>query len=67
MWKTLLNEIKESGLSQAEIARHVGLSVGHLSDLITGKHTGSVRYEVGAAIVALHAQRCKPDQTGKAA
>jgi len=58
-WKTLLLDLCAAGLTQAEIGLAIGLSQPAVSDLVRGR-TATVSWEVGNALIALHAKRCTP-------
>jgi transcriptional regulator with XRE-family HTH domain len=53
-WKTLIQDLKDRGLTQEEIAAHVGCSQNYVSDLYNGKRGQALSYELGQRLVALH-------------
>ena len=57
MWKKIIHELIDSGLTQTEIAAAVGTSQSHVSALLNGDRQ-EPRYALGERIRALHAQRC---------
>ena len=61
MWsmdfKSLIDALTRSGLTQQEIGEFVGLSQPSVSDIATGK-TKQVSFDVGNKIVELHQIRC---------
>lgn len=54
-WNKIVTEIKESGLTQAEIADAIGVATGTLSELCSGK-VGEPKWSKGDALLALHAK-----------
>lgn len=56
-WNKIVAEIKETGLTQAQVADAVGVSVGTLSELCSGK-VAEPKWSRGDALIALHAERC---------
>ena len=53
-WKTVISEIKAGlGITQAQIAKRIGISQISVSDLETGR-TKDPRYATGAALMSLH-------------
>lgn len=56
-WNKLVEELKEAGMTQAEIAEQIGVATGTLSELCTGKVI-EPRWSKGDALIALHADRC---------
>lgn len=50
--KNRLQHLTDAGLSQAEIAQHLGIAQSTVSDLYRGR-LKSVRYEVGKKLDAL--------------
>ena len=57
-WKSLINALMRSGLTQKEIGVAVGLSQAAVSDLARGR-TSSPVWEVGEALRRLHVERCQ--------
>lgn len=55
-WKTLIAQIKTTGISQAEIARQVGVTPPVISDLLRGKQK-DVGWRIGQKIIVLALQR----------
>lgn len=56
-WNNLVTQIKDTGMTQAQIAKEVGVSEGTLSELCSGK-VSEPKWSRGAALIALHADRC---------
>lgn len=56
-WKKLILDLSRTGMTQTEIGREIGFSQAAVSDLVRGRTT-TVQWEVGNALLALHAQRC---------
>lgn len=52
-FKTVLQQIADAGMTQAEIAQKCGCKQASISDLSTGK-TKQPNYQLGSSIVALH-------------
>ena len=57
-WTSIISELQEQGLTQAEIARLVGTSQGHISGLGAGKRGKRLGFEIGQRLLGLHAERC---------
>lgn len=55
-WNKIVTEIKESGLTQAEIAAAIGVATGTLSELCSGK-VSEPKWSRGDALLELHASR----------
>lgn len=55
-WHKIVTEIKESGLTQAEIADAIGVATGTLSELCSGK-VSEPKWSRGDALISLHADR----------
>lgn len=60
-FKSLIEELVATGMTQVEIANECGCSQPAISDLLRGEST-QPRYAVGKALVDLHAQRMKQAQ-----
>lgn len=60
--KTIIEDLLAKGISQAQIARAVGLSPPSIIDLTSGRQR-SVKWEVGDALLRLHAEHCRQDPT----
>ena len=56
-WNKIVSEIKDSGMTQAQIAESAGVATGTLSELCAGK-IAEPRWSRGDALIALHAERC---------
>ena len=55
-WNKIVAEIKETGLTQAQIADEIGVAVGSLSELCTGK-VSEPKWSRGDALISLHTER----------
>ena len=55
-WNKIVAEIKETGLTQAQIADAIGVSAGTLSEICSGK-VSEPKWSRGDAILAIHAER----------
>ena len=55
-WNKIVSDIKETGMTQAEIAAHIDVAVGTLSELCSGKVT-EPKWSKGDALLSLHADR----------
>jgi len=55
-WNKIVSEIKETGLTQAQIADEIGVAVGSLSELCSGK-VSEPKWSRGDALLSLHAER----------
>lgn len=56
-WNQIVCEIKEHGLTQAQIADAIGVSVGTLSELCSGK-VSEPKWSKGDALISLHTEFC---------
>lgn len=61
-WKTLIAELTEIGMTQAEIGAIAELSQPAISDLANGR-TRDVRWSSGDRLRKLHAERCTSPTT----
>ena len=52
-WKTLIQDLLNTGRTQAEIAAKIGVSQPSIVDLLQSK-TKSVRWEVGNELIKFH-------------
>ncbi len=59
--KTKLQDLIESGLTQAQIAELCGGWQSQISGLLSGARK-SVHYPLGDAIAKLHAERCQREE-----
>jgi len=57
MWKKIITELMESGLTQAQIAAAVDAVQGHISGLLHGK-CKTPNWQLGDRLLRLHAERC---------
>ena len=57
-WNKIVSEIKETGMTQSEIAEIIDVAAGTLSELCSGKVT-EPKWSKGDALLALHAERTK--------
>lgn len=55
-WNKIVAEIKETGLTQAQIADAIGVSAGTLSEICSGK-VSEPKWSRGDALIAIHAER----------
>lgn len=58
MWKQIVSDLIESGLSQKEISERVGCSQPYICDLASGKAGKRLGFEVGKRLTELHQERC---------
>mgnify|MGYP000858788168 FL=1 len=65
-WPTIISDLKAAGLSQSQVAEKCGVAQATISDLarIEGRQPA---YDLGAKLVALHAESCGPKQQQAAA
>jgi transcriptional regulator with XRE-family HTH domain len=56
-WNKIVSEIKETGMTQSEIADHIEVSAGTLSELCSGKVV-EPKWSKGDALLKLHEERC---------
>lgn len=53
-WKTIISEVKAGlGITQAQIAKRIGIAQASVSDLETGR-TKEPSYPIGVALMNLH-------------
>ena len=62
-WPTIISDLKAAGLSQSQVAEKCGVAQATISDL-EGRQPA---YDLGAKLVALHAESCGPKQQQAAA
>lgn len=55
-WNKIVAEIKETGLTQAQIADAIGVAAGTLSEICSGK-VSEPKWSRGDALIAIHAER----------
>jgi len=60
-WQKIVAELKQTGLTQAQIAKAINVSDSTLSELCSGK-TSEIRWTKGNALVTLHAEVCGAQQ-----
>lgn len=60
-WKTIIQDLIESGMTQYEIARELDLTQPMISDIVTGKRTSDIRWAHGQRLIELHTERCKAE------
>ncbi len=65
-WKTLIEQIKDKGLSQQDIAARCNCGQATISDLAKGT-TEDPRFSLGEALQALHAELHPPPKRRKKA
>ena len=53
-WQKLLRDIYDSGLTQSEIAKRIGVSQPWVNAALHGKRGKNVNFDVGNAIKKLH-------------
>jgi len=66
MWGKLIQDIIDSGLSEAQIASEVGVEQPTINRLKNGEHK-STSYETGAALTRLHKKIKRKRKRGSAA
>lgn len=64
--KARILDLCQAGLTQTEIGQAIGLSQPAVSDLVRGRTT-TVQWEVGQALLALHAKHMRRASTHEAA
>ena len=57
-WRRLICELRGSGMSTARVAEVVSCSEHALYSLSSGRRKSEPLYSLGAALIALHAERC---------
>lgn len=65
-WMKLIDEIKATGMTQAEVAEKCECSVGNLSDIRNG-NVKNPAYPLGKCLVDLHARKVGVRKTAKKA
>jgi predicted transcriptional regulator len=58
-WKKLISDLVASGLTQAAIASHIGVTQGAISQVLRADPDArrGFKYEPGRKLIALHAER----------
>lgn len=59
-WQALIQDLKDSGLTFAQIASETDAPISTISD-IRYRDQGNPRWNLGQKLLALHAERC-PDK-----
>lgn len=64
-WKNLISDLTAAGVKQKDIAAEIGSSPSYISNLAAGARGVRVSYELGKALVDLHAAKVghKPSAT----
>jgi len=57
-WVRIVNDIRQSGLTQVQIAQAAGCLQSTVSALSRGEHGGRVSFGVGAKLIDLWRERC---------
>lgn len=57
-WRSRVQELRDGGLTLAQIGQRTGLSTSAVSDLANG-HSDSPRGDAAVALYKLHLQRCR--------
>lgn len=65
-FKDLLHQLKQLGYTQTAVAQAVGSPISTINDLANGK-TETPSFDLGTALVALHAKASAPKPKRKAA
>ncbi len=58
-WQQIIKDLQEAGVTQQEMARRCGTKQSTISSIATGK-SRDTRYALGAALLRMHSERCKP-------
>lgn len=58
MWKQIVSELLDSGLSQKELSELIGCSQPYICDLASGKAGKRLGFELGKRLTDLHQERC---------
>lgn len=56
-WNKLVEDLKATGMTQKQIADHIGVATGTLSELLSGD-VKELKWSKGDALITLHAERC---------
>lgn len=64
-WKRLINQLREAGMSQAEIGAAVGKSQAWVSAVTAGQYD-DLKWRDGEALRALHTAKVSPADTAEA-
>lgn len=56
-WKNIIQDLIDSGMTQAGIGSEIGRSQGFVGDLLSGRRTG-IEWEAGNKLLSLHKERC---------
>lgn len=57
-WKKLINDLRDTGMSQTAIGVELGKSQAWVCAVIAG-HYADLKWSDGQALIRLHAERCK--------
>ena len=63
-WKQLIADLGAAGLTQVRVGELCGVAQSTISDLARGA-SKSPTYELGAKLVQLHTQTCRPEARDK--
>lgn len=58
MWKEIIQELLNTGLTQGQIAERVQVTQTHISDLLHEKRGKRLGFEIGTRLIALHQEVC---------
>jgi hypothetical protein len=57
-WKTIIQDLKYTGMLQRDIALEVGCSAALISELVNGKRGKRLTWEIGMRLNLLHERVC---------
>lgn len=57
-WTRIVRDLKESPLTQAQIAAAIGVTQPTISDIERGEHGGRLSYTAGARLIELWREKC---------
>lgn len=58
MWKEIIQELLNTGLTQGQIAERVQVTQTHISNLLHEKRGKRLGFEIGTRLIALHREVC---------
>lgn len=61
-WKLLINQLREAGMSQAEIGAAIGKSQAWVSAVMAGQYA-DLKWSDGEALRRIHAEKVSPADT----
>ena len=63
-WKLLINQLREAGMSQADVGAAIGKSQAWVSAVLAGQYA-DLKWSDGEALRRLHAEKVSPATTAE--